>query len=854
MALDEGLRTELEKSGVGRSPLPPLGLLTATLSDGDCNGSLSSSSSTVSASYGSTSVGVRVGRSPLRTSVAALSAGQVIAHSSSIVVRRAPNGLSVAPAIGEVQVDLPDWSPPVCLRLVTSLSSAFLPFSKQWNAYQNLTFRRRVQFYDDLLHACCGAPATADPLSRTQLSFMVNSGKPQALRADPSLAIITRMRSAARRPVQPHAREPDALDSGWEEIMENSVHASLVQISEQALIDLHPDDIPESFIYQQLFTSEERGAPGFAPFPLLLYVSSRRITISLGSHASTRNQLELGPGHLRLQIAEREFAKAEPLSANKSSTSLLPNPEHPTLHVILTGSLAWFRMTLHPSFLSVIEGVLRLQREMAQSQPAGPVLNKPAPPSPHLTSRVILVETFLDIEQFEARALAQVLSVGMRVKGGHLACSVILGPGFLHTSRSSKPVSLSVLAGYREFSVQARSTQDEVDGSAPDRPVLAALTLLDAELFTATDLEDLRGTLSLNSMKLTVPRSALKLYTFVKQWKAEYLPYVGFLGVPNSYPIMLCPHRSFNAMFKRMLSEIDEPVLKTQAPSRSLSLRSIDFQAQFNLMSVNLHVMHGQWLSWSLEDTLAYMTSTDLKTVSYGVQLAAQRITLSGEPDETGSLGSTPRPIKFALPSLRLSGVFQGKLVEVSLIIDHFRLMLKPQYMDDILVVQQKFGSDFNELVDVFASNKKTTKPKAPQGKRSAIDIAINAAVKLEGFTIGIQGPTSTQYLRSPQLSASYRTGLVSADFWNLNVKELELSLVHDVQPLTSRRHREEYNSASMSLDCLIHNAAPQDSAEDVEYLTISIPRVQAIMAPAAISELGNLIDHIQVRGYPLVN
>lgn len=263
-------------------------------------------------------------------------------------------------------------------------------------------------------------------------------------------------------------------------------------------------------------------------------------------------------------------------------------------------------------------------------------------------------------------------------------------------------------------------------------------------------------------------------------------------------------------------------------------------------MSVFLHVMHGTWVSWSLEDTLAYTASADLRTISYGVQLASQRITMSGEPDDVGEIATASRLIKFALPSLRLSGISKGRTVQASLVIDHFQLMLKPQYMDDILVVQQKFGTDFNELVDVFASNKKSVRAKTATTKRASL-LSLDATVKLEGFTIGIQGPSSIQYLQSPHLSASYRTGVGSGSLWNLNVKELELSLVHNLYPLRSQHHVEQYNSASMSLDCVIHNEPPLDFDEDVEYLTITVSRVHALMAPAAISELGNLIDHVQV-------
>jgi hypothetical protein len=298
-------------------------------------------------------------------------------------------------------------------------------------------------------------------------------------------------------------------------------------------------------------------------------------------------------------------------------------------------------------------------------------------------------------------------------------------------------------------------------------------------------------------------------------------------------------------MFRKMLSEIDDTSSKAPPRPHFVVLQSIDFQAQINHLGVYLHVMHGTWLSWSLEDTLAYSAATDLRAVPYGVQLASQRIILSGEPDGTEALIPSSHSVKLALPSLRLEGIIQSDHIQASLVVDHFRLMLKPQYVDDILVVQQKFGSDFNELIDVFAYNR----PKKPQNSRESLSSpTFDIAVKLEGFKIGIQGPTSTQYLQCPMVSALYQSLTSSGSRWHLDVKGLELSLVHDVRPLSSKRYREEYNSASMSLDCVVHNEVPKEALESIEYLTINVSRVHALMAPAAISELGDLVDHVQVE------
>jgi hypothetical protein len=250
--------------------------------------------------------------------------------------------------------------------------------------------------------------------------------------------------------------------------------------------------------------------------------------------------------------------------------------------------------------------------------------------------------------------------------------------------------------------------------------------------------------------------------------------------------------------------------------------------------------MPGTWLSWALIDMLGYVRVQGPKGFTYGMQLASQRIALSGRPDASATLTPTTySSVKLALPAFRFTGRADHKHVLATLNIDYFRLMLKPQLVDDILVVQQKFGSDFNEIVDVVAANK----PKRSLPARSSL--SFDVAVKLEGFKIGIQGPTTTQYLETPSISAKYGDGSRGPQ-WHVSVTGLGLSLVHDVP--THDPDELQYPAAHMTMDFELHNSSPSDSEVDTEYLTFYVARIHALMMPASISELGDLVDHVQVR------
>lgn len=528
--VESGLEASLFKKS-GGSSYPPLGLLTATLFEGRCSGTVGDTLTTVSSSYSGAVLDLRIGGAHLHTAALSVPSGQMVAQGSSIAVKSDSSGLSIDPIVGEVQIDLPHWAPLLLYQFSIGFVRSFVPVASRRRELHELTVRHRGELFQALLQAACHESVAADPLSRTQVSFMVNSGTPKELRADPSLAILAHIRTAFRRVGLPDISQgqPPA-NRVLEGFAAEEFRTFLTQMSRRSLVDLHPDDASDTFIYRQLFPVKSREQLRWFSLPLAVRLSCRHVLVNLGGTEDTRNRLEFGPGNIRIQLAERDFTMSQPSEANKSSTSLPPIvPDQPALHAVVTGSLAVFTASLHPSLLSVIEGIIRLKREDPMQQLRGPPGSgaRSDAQDQALYPKMLFIEIFVDVEQFEVRALAQVLSVGVKLKGGHLSISFLesqSAPSWVWKAR--KFGSVSALSGFRELSVQARSTQDDTDMSRADRAVLASCTLLDGELFSASDLECFRGTLALNTVKLTVPRSALKLYTFVKQWEAEYLPYV----------------------------------------------------------------------------------------------------------------------------------------------------------------------------------------------------------------------------------------------------------------------------------------------------------------------------------------
>lgn len=304
-------------------------------------------------------------------------------------------------------------------------------------------------------------------------------------------------------------------------------------------------------------------------------------------------------------------------------------------------------------------------------------------------------------------------------------------------------------------------------------------------------------------------------------------------------------------MFQDLLSELDRNPRPSNLTLFSPALFSgsfkTDLQAQLREFRIELHVMHGTWLSYNVLNSTTFVDSRGLKDLRFGHRIGSQVIHLaSGQPSNQRT-ASGANSVYLELPSLRLEGKYPP--LDVRLHVDRFSVTLKPQYVDDFLAIQQKFGSDFNELVDLAVEFKNrrgaptSTKPNEVTGKTFA---RFDVSFVFEGFRIGIEGPSSTQYLDSTKIKGRVHSGTVKR--WSFGVESLALSLAHHSTPRRTRSNFDrKYRSAYMVLDMSAENIEHPEAVQLENHLGIVVNFVHAVMQPAAIAELGDLIDHIQV-------
>jgi hypothetical protein len=304
-------------------------------------------------------------------------------------------------------------------------------------------------------------------------------------------------------------------------------------------------------------------------------------------------------------------------------------------------------------------------------------------------------------------------------------------------------------------------------------------------------------------------------------------------------------------MLQDLLSELDHNPRPSNSSPYIPALFSgdlkVDLHAQLRELRTELHVMHGTWLTWNVLNSITFLGFKGRQETCFGHRIGSQVIYLT-----SGQSNGKPTPssnsVHLELPSLRLEGKYPQ--LDIRLHVDRFSVTLKPQYFDDFLAIQQKFGSDFNDLVDL-ALEFKTQREVLPAEASTAsmTDTAFprfDVSFTFDGFRIGIEGPSSTQYLDSSKIQGQLHSGTQKR--WSFGVESLALSLAHQSAPRRARTSFDrKYRSAYMVLDMSAQNIEYPEVAQQENHLGIVINFVHAVMQPAAIAELGDLIDHVQV-------
>jgi hypothetical protein len=183
-------------------------------------------------------------------------------------------------------------------------------------------------------------------------------------------------------------------------------------------------------------------------------------------------------------------------------------------------------------------------------------------------------------------------------------------------------------------------------------------------------------------------------------------------------------------------------------------------------------------------------------------------------------------------------------------LVEFFNLTFRPSHWDTVLTVQQKFGQDFNDLISLVNEKRSVTTPKigsvplSPH-PQSPPRIKLGGVVKMKGFRIGLEGPSSVLFLECQNIGGRMQENYGHS--WELSVQDLALSLAPRTHSDSGSHSFDRINrTAFVSIDFRVSTTQSPSSATHT--LDITVTKVHAVMQPSSISQLGDFLDHIQAE------
>ena len=672
-----------------------------------------------------------------------------------------------------------------------------------------------------------GQKPVIDPLSTIQPSYLVQRGTPHLLRTELTFKFFYHLRDCVW----------DVKDQGnvcWltadfetisvEELM-SLVEARLALLDQDACNEDQLTSLKILFFspsHHDATSSMESGsAPG--SFSLCITKSAFVVLDPMGGPSS---EVHFNDIVFRTYIKLFDLVQSplkDPTSA--SQTSLRVKSPRVVQKIMVVISLGEATLIVLPHLMHFTQYILRVKRQYSsglhdKSPPIQNVLERP--PNSAMFSHV---EIMIIIHHLRAQAAAEnlVLVVGMR---GLQTSSSLL------TSQVQKHPSMNHCILFKELYLQARSPADPAKEN--DLDVLAGLTFTNGRTSLVSRPEqisktNLKLTFVLTGLRLHVPRSALRSYRFIEEWRADYLP-----GMEAAMNTLLSEYKA-----KSTISPSPTP------PSQSQPIPIIQFHAQINHLAIVLQVMHGTWLSWESNNIVTYFHSANALIAgskhTFGLQISSMILDISATANSQ-DLSPDPR-VKLVLPPLSVAGHSDGHNVHTLVLFEAIELKVKPSHWDTLLAVQQKFGQDFNDLVALMEKTRRKSSPTEKVKVKKQTSFKYGGYVKMRGFRIGLEGLSSTVYLECQDINGGISN--TTAWAWEIGLSDLALSLA----PRGNRRQATAFDrnpgSAFVIIDFNISAVNKEPLFE--KNLQISISKIHAVMQPSSIGEVGDFIDNLQV-------
>ena len=676
-----------------------------------------------------------------------------------------------------------------------------------------------------------------DPLSAHRPAYLVHRGKPYRLRLDSSYRFLFHLRYLLGQLDTTHRKEIDTFTPNdtipWDDLLLLLSGASVGG----PLADPDNSDSRDMGVLHILFPDlpppVEVGSGDDSPIGSFTF-SLDHFGIDVWD-SGNRSRNEVIVKSLVISCSKRSSTLVQP-SLSKSPTMKDRQQHNALRHVVASIAIDDCTVTIFPHALDFVHQVLsaaRIHHPSSAAPPGSPSMSIESSPRQERTATSI--DVAFNLHRSSLRAATEKLIIEIQANGLALASSVLLEPSTSDTASAGSATSMNHSLLFSNIVLRACAAGVS---EAQDRHVLASLSFEDGKS-NAVFRQEQHSTLasrvvaSLGTLELSVPRSAMRLYKFAEEWRADYLP-----GL----------ERAMRAVVSEARRKPESP-----APKKPSKPVAIHVNALFPSIRVSLQVMHGTWLAWEMADTTAFFRSSAAarlkKSYSFGIQTRQQVFSISSQPHWLHGLRKRTR-VKFAIPMISVQGKYDGTEVQPMVLVEFFELTFRPSHWDTVLTVQQKFGQDFSDLISLVNEKRTVTSPKtgsvplSPR-PRPPSRIKLGGVVKMKGFRIGLEGPSSVLFLECQNIGGGMQENYGRS--WKLSVLDLALSLAPRTHSESGMHSFDRINrTAFVSID--FHVGATQSPSSSTHTLDITVTKVHAVLQPSSIGQLGDFIDHIQAE------
>lgn len=686
--------------------------------------------------------------------------------------------------------------------------------------------------------------SVVDPLSTIQPSYLVQHGLPDKLRKDTTFKFLVYLRHCLRL-LDDHERH--AIYASQPNV---SIEEVLEALQNQWFGAVGDDDSStlsqQSLLQELLHGRRKRDVLSLRAFweSLLdtVSLSIAGIQLTLGHPTDgLESDLIMGPIAITAQQQLADLVQSIAWNPGKSFPNIYSRDRerHSLLRASLCVSLDRISSTVHPQAVEFMQIVLRDYRHhsshllaLRNSHPLLSPTSPCLPASPPRPLPTLSIDCTLSMRSFTFTAAAEQLIVRFKNSDITYASSFLGDPPSLAHPTWDISTNHSLIFGCATFEACSSTHTTQ-----PKEHVLASASFENGKVNVVLQ-QDLHRNLTirvlagLGKVLIDVPRSVLRLYRFVEGWRADYLP-------------------GIDATVRALLAELRS---KPKAPSRASSQASrspkvVTFQIQASVTSARamLQVMHGTWVSWEVHQTIAFLLNDARRKGGhlFGLQMGPHVFEISRSREI-----SHPAPslgIRLEFPTVTFRGSYDTTGLHGLALVEFFHITVRPSDWDTLLSVQQKSGQDFNDLIHIIEQTRqKRPAAASPAPTSDNADkkpaFKFNGSLKMKGFRIGLEGLTSRLFLECDDISGGVSN--LGHSLWHVRLSDLALSLASQLS-IGAPSHRDR-RSAFVRVD--FDARMGQKAHTSVPHLQVSMTKIHAVMQPSSIGELGDFVDHLQVR------